>query len=209
MPPYDRSVFINCPFDEDFQPLLHAIVFVVLYLGFEPRLATERDDAGESRLDKIRQLIEESRYSIHDLSRCKATEAGEIFRLNMPFELGIDYGCRKFLPGREDKRFLILEEERYRFQRALSDISGSDIRSHGGEYDRVMTEVLEWFRLTTGARSRGPSTVIGKYIDWQEWHWEWKLSEGYSEADILRYPTFEIIESIRAWIHAGEPEGSV
>ena len=109
--PFERAVFINCPFDEAYEPLLQAVLFCVVYLGLSPRLATERSDSGESRLDKISELIESSKYSIHDLSRCQADEAGEHYRLNMPFELGLDYGCRKYFGDALDqKRILILEE---------------------------------------------------------------------------------------------------
>lgn len=89
---FDQSVFINCPFDEDYAPVLQAILFCVGLLGFSPRVATKRADGGETRLEKIRELIEERRFSIHDLSRCQARRKGEYFRLNMPFELR--YGGR-------------------------------------------------------------------------------------------------------------------
>lgn len=52
-PSFERSVFINCPFDEDYDPILRAIFFCVVYLGFYPRLATERRDSLENRVDKI------------------------------------------------------------------------------------------------------------------------------------------------------------
>jgi len=84
---FEKSVFINCPFDADFEPILQAVLFSVIYLGFLPRLASERNDGAENRLEKIRGLIEASKYSIHDLSRCQAKRKGEYFRLNMPFEL--------------------------------------------------------------------------------------------------------------------------
>ena len=206
MTEFDRNVFINCPFDADYEPILQAILFTILYLGFEPRLALEREDSGESRLEKIRELIRESRFSIHDLSRCRANDKGEIFRLNMPFELGVDYGCRQYFGnGRDAKRFLILEEEQYRYQRALSDLSGSDIRKHGGDFAEAMTAVRNWLRNHSRRKALGPSGMQGKYVDWQEWHWETMLSRGYSEKDILKYPTFELIESIKEWLSSGEP----
>jgi hypothetical protein len=70
---FDRTVFVNCPFDEDYAPLLEAALFCVVYFGFTPRLANERLEAGENRLDKIVEMIQSAKYSIHDLSRCKAT----------------------------------------------------------------------------------------------------------------------------------------
>lgn len=92
--PYDQNVFVNCPFDEDYVSFLRPMLFTVLYLGLEPRIALERADSGELRLTKIVELIKVSKYSIHDLSRSEAAQAGEPYRLNMPFELGVDYGCR-------------------------------------------------------------------------------------------------------------------
>lgn len=170
-------------------------------MGFTPRLASERVDAGETRLDKIIELIAASRWSIHDLSRCESREVGEIFRLNMPFELGIDYGCRQF---RKDiwasKRFLILEEQRYRFQRALSDISGCDIRHHDGKVVLVMKEVRDWLRNVTGKQAPGADAFMIQHNAWQEWHWITMSDRGHSEENIRQFPIFELLESIREWL---------
>jgi hypothetical protein len=95
---FDRSVFVNCPFDDAYLALLRPLLFTVIYLGYAPRIASERSDSGESRLDKICELIRSCRYSIHDLSRLKAARADEFYRMNMPFELGIDYGARQYGP---------------------------------------------------------------------------------------------------------------
>ena len=93
-------------------------------------MAIERSDASETRIHKILKLIASSRYSIHDLSRCQAREAGEHYRLNMPFELGMDFGCRHY-GGRplSTKVILVLEEQPYRYQAA---ISGSPQTGVGG-----------------------------------------------------------------------------
>src|SRR3990172_2446416 len=154
---FDRQVFINCPFDEDSLSLLRPLLFTILYLGFVPRIASERLDSGENRIDKICTLIRVCRYSIHDLSRLRAKKAGETFRMNMPFELGIDYGLRRFSRGRlERKRFLILERDRYEFQRALSDLSGVDIKPHRNEPDEVVRAIRNWF-VEIGALESAPS----------------------------------------------------
>jgi len=92
---FETNVFINCPFDEDYLPLLRPLLFTLVYLGYSPRIASERSDSAENRVDKICGLIRESMYSIHDLSRLRAREVGEFYRMNMPFELGIEYGCRR------------------------------------------------------------------------------------------------------------------
>ena len=87
---FERNIFVNCPFDKDYEPILQAILFCVLFLGFKPRIALESNDSSQSRLAKISKLIYESKYSIHDLSRSQATAVGQYYRLNMPFELGMD-----------------------------------------------------------------------------------------------------------------------
>jgi hypothetical protein len=185
-------------------------MFGVVFLGLTPRLATERNDSGENRLEKIRELIEASKYSIHDLSRCQAKRKGEHFRLNMPFELGIDFGCRQYFGnGRENKKFLILEEQRYRFQAAISDISGCDIEAYGTDEQKApqnaLRHVRNWLVSEAGAPSVAAKRIWGKYSDFQEWYWEKKLDEGADEEEIKQYPTSELLTEMFHWLEAGQP----
>ena len=50
---YNDNVFINCPFDLAYKPLLDAIVFAVHDCGFVARCALEEGDASQVRIDKI------------------------------------------------------------------------------------------------------------------------------------------------------------
>lgn len=205
--PFEKSVFINCPFDQQFSPLLQAMLFCVLYLGFEPRLATERADSGENRIDKIVDLIQGSLFSIHDLSRCQAKEGGEMYRLNMPLELGIDYGCRKFFGnGRDAKRILILETERYRFQKAISDLSGCDIEAHGDDYGKLIRKVRNWLVSEAAIQSAsGAARIKVAYEIFLGWYYDRQLQRGFSDDDIKDYPTFELLQAMRDWLEAGRP----
>ena len=73
----------------------------------------------------------------------------------MPFELGLDVGCRLFKAGRfSEKRCLILEAERYRYQAALSDMSNSDIAVHGNDPVQAAREVRNWLRNEASLRAR-------------------------------------------------------
>ena len=84
---FERNVFINCPFDDEYYTsLLRPLLFTIIYLGFNPRIASERSDSGELRINKICELIQISKFSIHDLSRIKAKRRNEFYRLNMPFD---------------------------------------------------------------------------------------------------------------------------
>ena len=66
---YKTNVFINCPFDREYQPILNAIVFAVIHCGYTVRCALETEDTGPTRIEKIYRLIESSRFGIHDISR--------------------------------------------------------------------------------------------------------------------------------------------
>ena len=124
------------------------MLFTVLYLGLEPRIALERADSGELRLTKIVELIKVSKYSIHDLSRSEAAKAGEPYRLNMPFELGVDYGCRLFgKPQQREKLTLILEGRPHASKAAISDLSGVDIQCHHGDPYQVFRVVRNWLNV--------------------------------------------------------------
>lgn len=161
-PPFARSVFVNCPFDEDFAPLLQAIAFCITDLGFFPRLAPENANNAANRLDRIIELIQSSKYGIHDLSRCKSTVLGEYARLNMPFELGLDYGCARFGAGQAtSKTILILEETRYDYQKGLSDISGWDIQAHESDHIKLVRIVAGWLVQQAGADPVGPAKIQG------------------------------------------------
>jgi hypothetical protein len=204
--PFDRSVFINCPFDEEFAPVLQAVAFCVVFLGFYPRFAPENADNGVARLDRIIDLIRGSKYGIHDLSRCKSTEPNEFSRMNMPFELGLDHACRRY--GNEqlaEKQILILERNRYDYQKALSDISGWDIQSHGGDFEKAVRKVRSWLIVQANAPAVGAALIQGKYIAFQEWYWERELAAGSSEEDIKEYPTAELISAMHEWMEAGQP----
>jgi len=145
-----RNVFINCPFDDKYRPLFHAAVFAVVDCGFEPRCALEVDDGSEIRIDKVCDLIGECRFGIHDLSRTELDSHSKLPRFNMPLELGIFIGAKRFggAPhGR--KNCLILDTEPYRYQAFISDIAGQDIIAHGGDHRRLITAIRDWLRSTS------------------------------------------------------------
>jgi hypothetical protein len=142
---FDRNVFINCPFDETYLPLFNAIVFAVKDIGFNPRSALEASNASEFRLDKIMNLILECKYSIHDLSRIEADATSGLPRFNMPLELGLDLGCRRY--GKKlqrDKVSLILDTEEHRYEAFISDIKGQDIKAHFSKEQTVIEVIRDW-----------------------------------------------------------------
>ena len=161
---YDRTVFINCPFDEQYAPIFEAIVFALRDMGFRPTCARERLDSSEIRLHKIVGLIRQARFSIHDLSRTELDVAHELPRFNMPFELGIDVGCKAFMPRRKNKSILVFDSEKYRFQKYISDIAGQDILHHGNDPRTAILRLRDWLRTESGRTTiPGGTTIFTRY----------------------------------------------
>jgi len=126
--------------------------------------------------------------------------------MNMPFELGMDHACKRYgTPPLNEKVVLILEENRFDYQKALSDISGWDIHVHDGSYEKAVRSVRTWLIAQAGAPHIGASAILGKYVDFQGWYWERELAAGSSEDDIKQYPTVEVIQAMHEWMEAGQP----
>ncbi|MFN0080340.1 MAG: hypothetical protein ACKVY0_28060 [Prosthecobacter sp.] len=162
---YGKNVFINCPFDEEYLPLLRAITFTVTFCGFNARCALEVQDASEVRLAKILRLILESRLSIHDISRTALDRENGLPRFNMPFELGICVGAAHFGgKSQAQKRLLVLDVERYRFQKFLSDIAGQDIKAHHNDQPTAISVTREWLNdFHSGGSLPGGKAIAAQY----------------------------------------------
>jgi hypothetical protein len=198
---FDRSVFVNCPFDQDYLSLLRPLLFTVTSLGFVVRIASERSNSAEARLEKIVELIRESRYSIHDISRLRARKRGDFSRFNLPFELGVDRGAQIFGTGHlRSKCCLMLEREPYDFRRALSDLAGVDIKSHKDEPVEVVRAVRDWFVETVGVRrAPSPTDLWYRFTEFASDFYDARQLDGYSDADLNMMPVPEYLAFIRSW----------
>ena len=149
-----RSVFINCPFDSDYQPLLRAMCFTMLACGYAPRCALDFSDSGAIRFQEIVRIITECDLSVHDISRVELDRRSGLPRFNMPLELGADLGLRLPGPARQRARkTLILDAEKHRYDKTLSDISGMDIEAHGNEVANIIKHVRDWLNANRGERA--------------------------------------------------------
>lgn len=187
-------------------PMLRAMAFAVVALGFHPRIAPENADNGAARLDRIHTIIGGSRLAIHDLSRSRIQPGQQFARQNMPFELGLDHGCKIFGDERlRSKVILILEAQRGDAVLSLSDIAGLDIRTHHGDRLSAVSHVRSWLRGVARAPDIGPTRILNLFEDFNGWYWERAKRNGASEADILAYPTEEMISAMLEWRDLGEP----
>lgn len=177
------------------------MIFTVVALGFYPRTASERADSGEIRITKIVDLISRSKYSIHDLSRIQSESADEIFRMNMPFELGIDFGIRAISTNYlKEKRYLILETEKYRYQQAISDLAAVDIKFHKDEPAQVVGILRHWFVSEAGLRwVKSPKHIWYDFTDFMSDFYDERKAEGFTDEDLNIMPVPEFIDHIKSW----------
>ena len=120
----------------------------------------------------------------------------------MPFELGLDIGCKIF--GGVDfshKKYLILEKERFRYQAALSDLSGSDIKVHKNSASVLVREVRNWLCNAVEMPNPPSGSVIWlRYADYTAWLFDKLDSQGYSQDDLDALPINEVISYMSEWV---------
>ena len=158
---YNDNVFINCPFDSTYKPLFDAMVLAVHDCGFIARCALEEGDASEVRIDKIYSIIADSCYGIHDISRIELDDDSNFPRFNMPLELGIFLGAKKFgIEEEKRKKCLVLDREPYRYQQFISDIAGQDIYAHNNTPEGIVKCVRDWLRTASGRQTIPSGSII-------------------------------------------------
>jgi hypothetical protein len=142
--PDPNAVFLNIPYDQEFQSLYIAYIVWLYQLGLVPHLASEIP-GGDRRLDRIFRLIQSCRYSIHDLSRIELSTAPmAVPRFNMPLELGMTITWKILNPSLHE--WFVLESEPYRLQQSASDLNGTDPNIHNGTPEGVLRELCNAFR---------------------------------------------------------------
>lgn len=140
-----ESVFLNIPYDRPFENLYLAYIVGLTQLGL--RINATLAVPNQGRLERIIDLIEQSNFSIHDLSRIQLSSG--IPRFNMPVELGLALYRSRVTKGRH--RVYIFESKRYRAQRSTSDVNGIDPQIHAGTPKGLMAGLRNIFHQSGDA----------------------------------------------------------
>jgi len=135
-----ESVFLNIPYDVAFENLYLAYIVGLTQLGLAINAALAVPSQG--RLTTIIELIDESDFSIHDLSRVEVSRG--VPRFNMPVELGLALYRSHITNGQH--RVFIFERKQYRAQRSTSDVNGIDPQIHNGTVRGLMGGLRNIFR---------------------------------------------------------------
>ncbi len=163
------SVFINCPYDSDYLPIFDGVVFATICCGFLPRCAMESGCTAVPRMDRITQAILSSKYSIHDLCRCRGEGDANLARFNMPLELGVSMAQRFGLNGAANHDWLLLVPRGSEYVRFLSDLAGFDPKQHDGNLETIIPAVMSWLATRPDAvEAPTPLEVLAALPDFQE-----------------------------------------
>jgi hypothetical protein len=137
------DVFLNIPYDKQFQHLCLAYICGLSAFGLVPR-ATLEIPSGARRLDRILKLIRNCQYSIHDLSRVELdTKWPPTPRFNMPLELGLCVALATTAGKRH--AWFVCESRLRRLSKSLSDMDGTDAHIHSGSVNGVFREICNVF----------------------------------------------------------------
>jgi hypothetical protein len=143
------DVFINVPFDGEYEPLYIAMIAGLCGLGLTPRCVLEISPH-ERRIDRIAGLVARCKFSVHDLSRVELSpKRPKCPRFNMPFELGLACGLSRL---GNSHRWIVFESSNYRIQKSQSDLNGIDPYIHNSRPNGVLRGLANAF-----VRPRQPS----------------------------------------------------
>jgi hypothetical protein len=137
------ACFLNIPYDQHFENLYLAYIVGLTGLGFVPR-ATLGFPRDSRRLERIFNLIQKCKYSVHDLSRIELDRsAPRAPRFNMPFELGLAVAWARLNSQRH--LWVGCDAVQHRPLKSISDLNGTDFHIHGGTIEGVFNALCNAF----------------------------------------------------------------
>lgn len=146
LPAFERvQVFLNYPFDEDFELLANAMHFAVVAAGLIPVCACDLSVPDRPRLEMIVDAIINCRYSAHDFSRCKGEGGSNFARFNMPLEMGMAL-FHALQTQRRAHRCTFFIATPHEHKIFASDLAGLDPKSHNNDEITLVGNVYEWLR---------------------------------------------------------------
>jgi hypothetical protein len=192
-----HSIFINCPFDPEFQPFLRAIVFTVYALGCKPRSALEESDSSTLRLEKIYKLIKTCRFSIHDLSRTELSHPTGMPRLNMPLELGIFLGFKRAESGKPRKKTCLIFVKNKFNTSFITDLNGLDVEGHEDKPDKIVAPIRGWLCNDANIDGLPASLIKNHYLKFEKDLPDIVAKLGF-ERDEAKYG--DVLQIIGSWL---------
>ena len=199
----DSAVFINCPYRDNYAPLLDAITFSVAASNLVPILALDFSDPDRLRLQNIMKLIKNSAFSVHELSDANVIDDDGYTRMNMPLEMGMAL-FYDFYSSETNHRCLFFVSKDYEHQKRVSDISGLDPVMHENNEMLILNYTYEFLQKHHASKEKYTIStkrlisIYSEYISKLENHF------GSMSRNKIRWPArreliFRICESQKLW----------
>lgn len=120
----------------------------------------------------------------------------------MPFELGLDIGCAEFGGLKyKGKQILILETERYQYQKVLSDIAGQDIENHDDVPETLIRKVRNWISTINSLKHIPSASQIWlQYNQFMESISSNLVQSGFSIQEIDEMPVGDFMKYVKDWL---------
>lgn len=138
-----NACFVNIPYDKKFERLYLAYIVGLTALGLVPR-ATLGFPRDSRRLERIFNLIQSCRFSVHDLSRIELDpKPPRSARFNMPFGLGLTVAWASLNP--QQHVWVGCDAVQHRPLKSISDLNGTDFHIHSGTIAGVLNALCNAF----------------------------------------------------------------
>jgi hypothetical protein len=165
----DFQVFLNYPFDSEFDGLANALHFPVVAAGLLPVCAKDLTVPDRPRLEILVDAIRNCRYSAHEFSRSRGEGDENFARMNMPLEMGMAL-FHALESQRSQHRCAFFVPTQHEYKRFASDLSGLDPKCHQNDESLLVSLMYEWLRSVvpnTFFSSQPAVAVVEKYRAFQ------------------------------------------
>ena len=111
-------------------------------------------------------------------------------------------GCKRYNPDPKykTKQSLILEGEKFSYQKALSDLSGSDVRCHHDDPEELVEEVRAWLASFVEWDLPGPNTIWYEYNAFNMDLFSEFTANGFKQDQIEQLNMPEYLRYLNQWI---------
>jgi hypothetical protein len=139
------QVFLNYPYDDEFELLSHAMHFAVVAARLLPVCGKDLSAPDRPRLEMLVDAIFHTHYSVHDFSKGSGEGENNFARFNMPIEMGMAL-FHTFRTQREAHRCAFFVPAPHDYKAFASDLAGLDTRCYENDDVLLVAHVYEWLR---------------------------------------------------------------
>ena len=154
-------VFLNYPFDDEFNAFSTAMHFAVTAANLIPICAKDVGTPDRLRLQLLVDLVTNCDLSAHDLSRYKQDSRNGFARMNMPFETGMAL-YRSMSTNFQAHRCALLVTDSHAYKAFVSDLAGLDAMNYDDDISLVRV-MYEW--LASVGPQAIASTASSSYVE--------------------------------------------